>query len=38
MRVIGLREGHDDSEREKRDAMSDVRPLQFSIVLRENLP
>jgi LacI family transcriptional regulator len=24
--------------REKRDAMSDVKPVQFSIVLRENLP
>jgi LacI family transcriptional regulator len=24
--------------REKRDALSDVKPVQFSIVLRENLP
>jgi LacI family transcriptional regulator len=24
--------------REKRDALSDVKPIQFSIVLRENLP
>jgi LacI family transcriptional regulator len=24
--------------RDKRDAMSDVKPVQFSIVLRENLP